>query len=334
MNATGPGRDAALRRVWLTRANFWRDAQARLDALRAARRVEAAEAGRIADDYRALASDLATSRRIAPQSRTRDYLEALYSRAHGELHRGAVHPGYAFWSLLRDQLPQTVHELRAHIAWVAALFLLSAGAGWWLIATYPELARLFASQEMITTVERGQLWTDGLLNVTPSSVLSVQILTNNIVVSLFAYCAGFLFGLGTLYIIGVNGLMLGSVFAFTAANGLDGRLFEFIVAHGIVELSCICLSGAAGAAVGESLIRPGAVRRRDAFAAAARRTLPLLVAIVLLLLGCGFIEGYVSPNPDMPLAARIVIGVGYFLFMVALLRGWVAGRSRGLAPVD
>jgi uncharacterized membrane protein SpoIIM required for sporulation len=334
MTSRSERRDAALRRVWLTRASFWRDAQARLEALRATGGVEAAEASRIAEDYRAIASDLATSRRIAPQSRTREYLESLYSRAHGELHRGAIHPGYAFWSLLRDQLPATVDSLRVHIAWVTALFLLSAGAGWWMVSTYPELARLFASQEMITTVERGKLWTDGLLNVTPSSVLSVQILTNNIVVSLFAYSAGFLFGLGTLYIIGINGLMLGSVFAFTAANGLDGRLFEFIVAHGVVELSCICLSGAAGAAVGESLIRPGTARRRDAFAAAARRTLPLLVAIVLLLLGCGFIEGYVSPNPDMPLAARIVIGFGYFLFMVALLRGWVAGRSRGSASVD
>lgn len=334
MTARNERRDAALRRVWLTRVNFWRDAQARLEALRTRGGVEAAEAGRIAEDYRAIASDLATSRRIAPQSRTREYLESLYSRSHGELHRGAVHPGYAFWSLLRDQLPETVDSLRVHIAWVTALFLLATGAGWWMVTTFPELARLFASQEMITTVERGKLWTDGLLNVTPSSVLSVQILTNNIVVSLFAYSAGFLFGLGTLYIIGLNGLMLGSVFAFTAANGLDGQLFEFVVAHGIVELSCICLSGAAGAAVGESLIRPGTARRRDAFAAAARRTLPLLVAIVLLLLGCGFIEGYVSPNPDMPLTARIVIGVGYFLFMVALLRGWVAGRSRGAAVVD
>jgi len=44
----------------------------------------------------------------------------------------------------------------------------------------------------------------------------VQILANNIVVSLFAYCSGFLFGLGTLYILGLNGLMLGAVFAWMA----------------------------------------------------------------------------------------------------------------------
>ncbi len=82
-------------------------------------------------------------------------------------------------------------------------------AGYALVHRYPELIALFASPELIATVERGQLWTEGLLNIVPSSILSVQILTNNIVVSLFAYCAGFLFGLGTLYILGLNGLMLG-----------------------------------------------------------------------------------------------------------------------------
>ena len=132
--------------------------------------------------------------------------------------------------------------------------------------TYPELINLFASPDLIATVERGELWTEGLLNVVPSSVLSLQILTNNIVVSLFAYCAGFLFGLGTFYIVGLNGLMLGAIFAFTRQHGLDDELFRFIVAHGCVELSVMVLSGAAGAAVGEALIRPDhAQPRRSRF---------------------------------------------------------------------
>ena len=56
------------------------------------------------------------------------------------------------------------------------------------------------TDELIATVERGELWTEGLLNVMPSPVLSVYILTNNIVVSLFAFCSGLVFGLGTFYL--------------------------------------------------------------------------------------------------------------------------------------
>ncbi len=175
--------------------------------------------------------------------------------------------------------------------------MLAVLAGYALVQTYPELIALFASPDLIATVERGQLWTEGLLNIVPSSVLSVQILTNNIVVSLFAYCAGFLFGLGTLYILGLNGLMLGAVFAFVSQHGLGQQLLSFIVAHGCVELSVMCLSGAAGAAVGEALIRPGEAARIESFRIAALHSGKLLVACALLLVGAGAIEGYVSPDP-------------------------------------
>ena len=54
----------------------------------------------------------------------------------------------------------------------------------------------------------------------------------------------------------------------------------------------------------------------------------LVFASVLLLFGCGFIEGYVSANPAVPFEARIAVGIAYWLFMVALLRGWLFPRQR------
>jgi uncharacterized membrane protein SpoIIM required for sporulation len=268
-----------------------------------------------------------------PASRTREYLEAAYAISHGTLSRSAVHPWLALWSLFRDQIPAVVERLLPHIVWVTALFISAALCGAALVSAYPQLIALFASPDMIATVERGELWTDAILNVVPSSILSLQILTNNVVVSLFVFCAGFLFGLGTFYIVGLNGLALGAVFAFTAQHGLGLRLFQFVVAHGCVELSCICLAGAAGAAVGEALVRPGQATRAQAFQEAALSGGKLLFAIVPLLLGCGLIEGFVSPDPQLPLWARVITGIGYFVLMIAVLRGWLFGRSRRTPPV-
>ncbi len=306
----------------------WRAASARLARLERGAALDIADAFEIAADYRRVAADLASARRAEPASRTREQLESLYARLHAELYRPAARPLRALRSVLRDALPEALARLKRQLLAVAALFGLASAAGAWLVGTHPGLARLFASAEMITTVERGRLWTEGLFHIMPAPVLSLQILTNNIAVSLFAYCAGLLFGLGTFYIVTLNGLMLGGIFAFTAANGLGRELFEFVVAHGVVELACLCVSGAAGAALGESLVRPRLATRRESFALAARETLPVMAAVVLLLLGCGLIEGYVSPNPDVPLAARLAIGFGYFGFMVALLRGSLFGRRR------
>lgn len=325
--------ERALEVALFRRAERWRTAEERARRLARGRVDDVEEANRLVEDYHLLARDLATARRLVPRSRAREYLEAAYAQAHATLHRGASHPGYALWSLFRDQIPAVTAALWRHIAWVTVLFALAIFTGWWMVSTHPELIGLVASPELIATVERGALWTEGLLNIVPSSVLSVQVLTNNVMVSLFAYCAGFLFGLGTFYIVGLNGVMLGAVFAFTAQHGLAGRLFEFVVAHGCVELSVLCLSGAAGAAVGEALIRPDAPSRGEAFQRAALASGKLLLACVLLLVGCGLIEGYVSPDPQFPLWTRVVIGVGYWLFMIALLRGWLFGRSRSAEPI-
>ena len=85
---------------------------------------------------------------------------------------------------------------------------------------------LVASEQMIATVEGGNLWTDDILNVVPSSMLSVQILANNVTVSLFAYAVGIIFGLGTFYIIALNGLMIGGIFAFTYQHHLAMKLLS------------------------------------------------------------------------------------------------------------
>lgn len=309
-------------RSWLERrVPAWQRLATLAQRLSGGRAAGVSEAIEMAEGYRGVARDLAMARRVMPESRTRNALESLYASLHAALHR----PPHRWLSdlrrLLRDDVPEIMHSMLGHIAWVVLLFAASAAAGAWLIQTYPELIALVASEEMIENVENGELWTDGLLNIMPSAVLSLRILANNIAVTLFAFAAGVLFGLGTFYIIALNGLMLGGVFAFTAQHEMGLRLFKFVVAHGLVELSVICIAGAAGVSLGEALVRPREATRREAFQAACTRIGKLLVPCALLLIGCGVIEGYVSPDPQYGLAIRILIGLAWFVVMLALLGG-------------
>jgi uncharacterized membrane protein SpoIIM required for sporulation len=246
----------------------------------------------------------------------------MYVGAHAGIDRSERHTGASLLRLLRTDIPLIVASLRPTILWLGLLLFAAAAAGSWLVTVYPELIALVASPKMIDAVEHGRLWTEGMLNIAPASIVSVRILSNNIVVSLFAFCAGIFFGLGAFYIVAVNGLMLGALFAFTHQFGLDGELLKFTLAHGPVELSVICISAAAGTALGESLIRPSAPTRRESFQQAAGRVARVLVACALLLIGCGLIEGFVSPDPGVSLATRAIIGLGYWLLMLL----WLGGR--------
>jgi uncharacterized membrane protein SpoIIM required for sporulation/uncharacterized RDD family membrane protein YckC len=308
--------------AWMRRLPQWSTAAARAQRLAVNRADDIADATRLVDDYCLLAHELATARRLMPGAPAHRYLETAYAQAHATLYKSGWNIGHTLLRLFASEIPAIVRRLRSFIVWSTALFLLTIAAGYGLVRTYPGLIALFASPELIASVQKGQLWTEGLLNVVPSSVLSLQILANNVVVSLVAWCAGFLFGLGTFYILGLNGMMLGAVFAFCGLHGLGGSLFRFIVPHGLVEVSVMCLSGAAGAAVGEALIRPSHGTRSESFRAATLESGKLLLACLVLLVGSGLIEGYVSPDPDIALGTRLAVGLSYWLFMIALLRGW------------
>jgi len=320
--------DSADMRAWIVaRAGAWRGLAQRIAELRRRRQASVDEALAAIDAYRGLARDLATARRLAPRSRTTAGLESLYAQLHGLIGRKPSGGTAALLDLVRVDIPRAAHELRARIWGVACLMSISAAAGWWLIETFPRLISLFASATMIDQVERGHLWTEGIINVTPSSVLSFGILANNIVVSVLAFCAGIFLSLGTFYLVALNGFMLGGTFAFVHQHGLATALFTFIIAHGPVELSVICVSGACGVALGESIIHPPGGSRRDSLQAAAHRVAPILLTCAALLVGCGFIEGFISPDPRFPLASRITIGVSYWFLMWAVMSGRLFRRA-------
>ena len=313
-------------RAWLAgRAPVWRSLAAVAARARTGRRLSIEGAQQVLDGYRSVARDLATARQQLPGSGVTTALETIYAAFHGLVNRAPRNTRAAIARLLRIEIPAVVASLRTPLLYLTLLFALSAGAGWWLITSYPELIGLVASEAMIDQTEHGHLWTEGLLRITPGSVLSIRLFSNNIVVSVTAFCAGIFYGLGTFYLIALNGLLLGGTFAFTRQHGLDGELFQFVIAHGTVEISVILVSGAAGVALGESLIRPTHGSRLDSFQHAAARLGKLLLLCGLLLIGCGLIEGFVSPNPVFPLASRVVIGVCYWFVMLGALTGRLFG---------
>lgn len=289
---------------------------------------EISDALELLSGYRSLLSDLSLSRRVNGKAMITRYLENLFLKAHEEIYRPSNQPWARLIDLYHWEVPRLMRELKTAIASAFALFVLGIVAGWLLIGQYPDLISLIASPKMIDQVQKGELWTDGLLNVAPSSILSAGIAANNIAVTLFAFALGAFYGVGTLYIIGFNGFMLGGIFAFTADYQLDGRLFAFIIGHGIVELSVIVIAGAMGLQLGEALIRPGMRNRLQAFQETSVNAGKILLAATPFLIFAGLIEGFISPDQDFNMLQRAVIGCcSGTIFWLILLFG-IPGKSQ------
>ena len=97
-----------------------------------------------------------------------------------------------------------------------------------------------------------------------------EIFTNNIQVTFLAFAGGILLGLGTLYVLIQNGIMLGAVAGLAIGAGNGRPFFELVVAHGVLELSCIAVAGAAGLRIASAIVDPGTRPRMDALRTEAR----------------------------------------------------------------
>ncbi|VAW52388.1 hypothetical protein MNBD_GAMMA06-772 [hydrothermal vent metagenome] len=263
----------------------------------------------IINGFRALANDLSLARQTLPNSRLHHRLEALFLNGHQLIYRTPSNILLKLKEIYTVESPNLIRSMSQTIINTIALFLFSMSCGWLLITAFPDLITLFVSTEMINRVQSGELWTNGLLNIIPSSLLSFQLMANNITVSIVAFTMGVFYGLGTLYIILLNGLMLGATFAFTAQYNLDGELFKFIISHGVVELSVICISGAMGLKLGEALLRPGSNTRQQAFQQATADAGKVLIVVLPFLILAGIIEGYISPNASYSLTFRLFTGL-------------------------
>jgi uncharacterized membrane protein SpoIIM required for sporulation len=112
-----------------------------------------------------------------------------------------------------------------------------------------------------------------------------------------------------------------------AHYGLGQQLWSFVLPHGVIELSVIFMAGGAGLMMGDAIVRPGLLRRRDALTIAARRGVRVIFGCVPLLVIAGTIEGFYSPS-DAPHAAKLAVGAITGLLLYAYLLGSRPRRRR------
>ncbi|HWF33822.1 MAG TPA: stage II sporulation protein M [Solirubrobacteraceae bacterium] len=158
------------------------------------------------------------------------------------------------------------------------------------------------------------------------AALAGSIFTNNIEVTFLAFAGGLILGLGTLVVLAYNGVLLGVLAGLTLQSGSFSVFLRYVVPHGLLELSCIALAGAAGLRLAWAIIDPGTLPRGASLRSQARPAVMLVLGTAPFLVVAGLTEGFVTPR-GLPLDAALAVGLGlgltYWLLAVSL------GRRRG-----
>jgi uncharacterized membrane protein SpoIIM required for sporulation len=283
--------------------------------------------------YRAATADLANLRTSSSNPEVVRYLNQLVGEAYAVIYRA---PSRRFREVLDDALFTVADTVRRRASFMlasACVFFLAAVAAFAMMGLRPDLREFLMPPEMQPVVES---WTSGEL---PSRTGAEGVMmtgfyaSNNPRVAMFTVGTALpTLGLGTMYILWTNGLLLGSLSYEMAQVGLLHFLWISVMPHGATELTGIVVAGAAGLVIGWSVINPGRYRVSDSIRQNGKDAFVLMGLAVVMMFLAAPVEGFFSFEPGIPLALKAVVAL-------VILTGWIAyfvlyGRDRSAAEAN
>jgi uncharacterized membrane protein SpoIIM required for sporulation len=272
--------------------------------------------------YRQTAADLAAIRQDPSSVHFARYLNQLMTRAHNIIYAGHRASPWAIPRFFRYQYPQIVRRNLRYCGLALAVFVAGGLAGIALTLQDPDFKLQVLGPQMVRTIERKEMWTHSIISVKP--LASSEIMTNNMTVAFMTYATGIAFGLGTIYMLFFNGVLMGVIGTACAMAGMSLSLWSFVAPHGALELPAIFLAGGAGLKIAHGLMFPGMLPRKESLAMAGREATALVLGTVPILVIAGTIEAFVSPT-GMPIPLKFAMSGA----LLVLLAGYLF-----LAPVD
>jgi uncharacterized membrane protein SpoIIM required for sporulation len=314
------------------RESSWHELDVLIARISRERRPSAQEILRLSELYRAACTDLMLAEEHDLPRETVANLHALVGRAHNLVYRAS---GYHFRDLGRALFQNAPRRLRSDPA-----LRLSAAVFWGtflltalLAAGRPDFARLVVGDAYLEQFEH--TFAEAFNTEHPDrmvrndTIMAGFYLQHNTTIGLRCFASGILFGLGTLYELFYNGLLLGTIFGYMATRPPAPNFFSFVTAHAPFELTAIAVSGAAGLRLGWGLIDTQGQSRISSLRREAASALPAVGAAAVLFVLAAFIEGYISASAA-PYWTKAAVAVVSALIIVAYLT--LGGRTIGTTP--
>jgi uncharacterized membrane protein SpoIIM required for sporulation len=301
-----------------------------LDLLLLRDRLTGSELSRLSTLYREISSDLMRVRAAGFGTDLLGHLDGLAARAHAALYGHGRRRWQLGFSLLLSDFPRRLRESAPFMLASALLFFVpfALGLGSTLLSSKFAETVLPASE----LEKMAEMYADsssiGRETGTNAEMAGFYVM-NNVGIAFQCYATGILFGVGSLFFLVYNGLVIGTILGHVTAVGHGENILAFVCGHTAYELGAIVISGAAGLRLGYSLIATGNLTRLGSLRVAALGTVPLIVGAAAMLLIAAAVEAFWSPS-SVPYNVKYVFGA---VSIVIVLAFWIFA-ARGLGRVD
>jgi uncharacterized membrane protein SpoIIM required for sporulation len=281
--------------------------------------------------YRRVCQHLALARDRQYSPELVDRLNRLALRGHHLLYGARPRRGAARGlEFLLAGFPRLVRAERGFVIAAVVLFFGPVLALIALLQSYPDFiyylvepGQLAKFQEMYDPGNKRL----GLREADDNVAMFGFYIFNNVRIGFQTFATGLAFGLGTLFYLVFNGVMIGAIAGYLTSIGYGTPFWSFVSGHSALELVAIAISGAAGLRLGAALVAPGARSRKAALVEAARPAVRLMYGAAAMFILAAFVEAFWSPLTAFPPATKYAVGA----ILWAVVIGWLVagGRARG-----
>lgn len=269
------------------------------------------------DLYAAVGDDLSYARTHYPNRSVRSYLNHRAAQLALSLYRNR-REGTGVVRFFTETVPREIYEQRRPLLIAAAIFLLCFLIGWGSAAVDPAFAELILSANYVEMTEENIAAGDPMAVYKQGSMLggALGIAGNNLLVSMVCFVGGILAGVGTLFVLLRNGVMVGTFQQFFFERGVGWESVLGIWTHGTIEITCIVVAAGAGLVLARGMLAPGTLSRSRAFQLTALSGLRIMAGIAPLIVLAGVIEGFLTRMTDLPTPLRVAFLLANVAFCV------------------
>jgi uncharacterized membrane protein SpoIIM required for sporulation len=258
-----------------------------------------------------------------------DRLNRLALRGHHALYANRRREAQQALDFMLGGFPRLVRQEWRLVAAAAALFLGPLVGLTVLLQFFPDFVHYLLSPRQIANFHEMYDPANrriGMREADTSLMMFGFYIWNNVRIGFQTFAGGMLAGVGTLFFLASNGVILGAVAGYLTQAGYNETFWSFVAGHSSLELLAIVLSGAAGFKLGLAVISPGNLSRKAALVAAARPAVRIMYGAAVMFVAAAFVEAFWSPLTEVGFEMKVIVGVTGWVILLAYFA--LGGRGR------
>lgn len=259
-----------------------------------------------------------------------EQLNQLVIRGHNRLYTSRLHFLHHVAEFYLRDFPQLVRQSSRALLLAVILFFGSLFTMLIAIQIEPELVYSVLNGEQVASMETmydpSRTTRFGREREADSDVLMFGFyIRNNTGIGFQVFAGGLLYGLGSIFFLLYNGLIIGAVAGHLTEVGYTETFWGFVAGHSAFELTAIVLSGIAGFKLAEALVMPKRKSRLLALRDNSQKAVKIVYGAATLFIMAAFVEAFWSSQTWIPVVVKYSVGITLWLLVIAYFT--FAGRG-------